>query len=85
MRTTLFLKFESLIPSTPTASHGRQRLSAHGLFERQTFLLRGTLEEEFDEEGKPIGLTVFSDGRVFVHGTLTAARARAINNRWLGG
>jgi len=62
-----------------------QRLSSHGLFERQTFLLRGTLEEEFDEEGKPIGLTVFSDGRVFVHGTLTAARARAINNRWLGG
>ena len=36
-------------------------------------------------EGEPVGMTIFSDGRVFVHGMLDASRARAINNRWLGG
>lgn len=61
------------------------RLSAHGTFERQPFLLRGTLKNELDEEGEPVGMTIFSDGRVFVHGMLDASRARAINNRWLGG
>ena len=62
-----------------------QQLSSHGSFERHSFLLRGTLREELDEEKKPIGLTVFPDGRVFVHGVLDVARARTINSRWLGG
>jgi len=62
-----------------------QQLSSHGSFERHAFLLKGTLLEELDEEKQPVGLTVFPDGRVFVHGVLDVARARTINSRWLGG
>ena len=62
-----------------------KRLSAHGSFERLPFLLRGTLQDELDQAKQPVGLTVFQDGRVFVHGTLDATRARAIESRWLGG
>ena len=77
-----------LLPPEPKATDLdalHQRLSDHGSFERQPFLLRGTLDAEFDGEGKPIGLTVFSDGRVFVHGIVDVTQARAVNNRWLGG
>ena len=77
-----------LLPASPQPTNLEalaNRLAPHGDFELQPFLLRGSLTEELDQTGNPVGLTVFSDGRVFIHGTVDDRRARAIKSRWLGG
>ncbi|MAY73471.1 MAG: thiamine biosynthesis protein ThiF [Phycisphaerae bacterium] len=55
-----------------------QRLAAHGSFNANRFLVRGTLEES------ALSLTVFADGRAIVNGTDDPARARAIYARYVG-
>lgn len=62
-----------------------RRLSPHGRFEATRFLVRGEFERERGEGGDPIRLTVFTDGRAIVGGTVKFDRARAIYARYMGG
>ena len=65
----------------PTDLDMAQRLSDHGSFERQPFLLRGTLMLNVMVR-KPIGLT---SSQMDVRArAVDATQARMINNRWLG-
>jgi adenylyltransferase/sulfurtransferase len=59
------------------------RLSAIGVFSASEHLLRGELPETGDQ-GRPLRLTVFADGRALVHGTRDLARARGVYARYIG-
>lgn len=64
----------------------RQRLAAHGDFRALgRFLVRGTLAHERGDNGAPIELTVFADGRAIVKGTVRPELARALYARFIGG
>ncbi len=60
------------------------RLGPHGEFHRESGLIRGVLRAECGDEGDPLELTVFIDGRSIVRGTVETERARAIHARYVG-
>jgi adenylyltransferase/sulfurtransferase len=61
------------------------RLGPHGSFSHMpSLLLRGTLNSERGENGDPIGLTVFADGRAIVKGTSRPELARTVYARYIG-
>ena len=61
------------------------RLAPHGVFRRYDDVIRGTLHEEKTAEGTAVTLTIFDDLRALIGPVDTAARARAIYDRYLGG
>jgi molybdopterin-synthase adenylyltransferase len=62
----------------------RERLAPHGEFTvLGDLLLRGTLAHEV-LDGRRIGLTLFTDGRAIIQGTIDPSRARAIYARYIG-
>src|SRR6185436_12739758 len=63
----------------PALSEVKKRLEAVGTVELNAFLLRCSLK---DPEG--VSLTVFSDGRLMVHGVSEPVRARSIVAKCLG-
>jgi adenylyltransferase/sulfurtransferase len=63
----------------PTLSELKSRLESVGTVQANPFLLRCSLK---DPQG--VSLTVFSDGRLMVHGVNEAMRARSIVARCLG-
>ncbi|MDP6601428.1 MAG: ThiF family adenylyltransferase [Phycisphaerales bacterium] len=56
----------------------KDKLTPHGHFEDNAYLVRGMLEQE------QLELLCFRDGRVVVHGTSDINRARAIHARYVG-
>jgi len=52
---------------------------------RSELALQAELPSEQAEQGGPVRLTVFADGRAVVHGVSDEKRARAIYARWVGG
>ena len=61
------------------------RLLPHGKFALMASLLvRGTLSSERGENGEPISLTVFADGRAIVKGTARPETARSVYARYIG-
>jgi adenylyltransferase/sulfurtransferase len=60
-------------------------LAPHGAFKALgRFLVRGRLEHERGDEGRPIELTVFADGRAIVRGTTRPETARSIYAKYIG-
>ncbi|MEZ6244310.1 MAG: ThiF family adenylyltransferase [Phycisphaerales bacterium] len=62
-----------------------KRLSIHGAFALEEGVVRGALSAESGDDGGPVRLTVFQDGRAIVHGTTEAARARGVYAKYVGG
>jgi adenylyltransferase/sulfurtransferase len=60
------------------------RLESHGSFKANKFMLKGTLERELGDQGQPLELTVFADGRTVVRGTRKAEVARSLHARLIG-
>ena len=61
-----------------------KRLSEHGSFTHHMTVVRGELKEELGDNGDPITLTCFEDGRVLVYGTDDIGRAKSICTRFIG-
>jgi len=61
------------------------RLMPHGDFVVNEYLLRGRLRGEVGDEGRPVELTLFTDGRAIVAGTARPDFARTIYDRYVGG
>ncbi len=62
-----------------------RRLSIHGRFALEEGVVRGALDAERGEDGGPVWLTVFGDGRAIVHNTTEPARARGVYAKYVGG
>lgn len=60
------------------------RLAPHGTFLATPHVLRGTLPLESHQDADPIELTLFSDGRAIIRGTVELGIARAIYARYVG-
>ena len=60
------------------------KLIEHGDFVSSETMIRGTLTEEQGENGEPIILLCFHDGRTILHGTDDVKRAKAIFERYVG-
>ncbi len=60
------------------------RLGPHATVEASRFLVKGTLWAERGENGEPLELTVFPDGRAIVKGTTELDRARGIYAKYVG-
>ncbi|MCK4873230.1 MAG: ThiF family adenylyltransferase [Phycisphaerales bacterium] len=60
------------------------RLSPHGTFSVGPFTLCGTLNHERGDQGEPIQLTVFPNGRTIVKGTNRIDIARTIHAKYIG-
>lgn len=60
------------------------RLRAHAHVEVSRFMLKGLLGGEKSEEGGPVELTVFPDGRAIVKGTTQVERAKGIYAKYVG-
>ena len=60
------------------------RLAAHGKFALSEGLLRGRIDGLEGEEGDPVELTVFPDGRAIVTGSIEPEFARSIYARFVG-
>ena len=65
-------------------SNVKEKLCLHGSVTTSDFVVRGTLHEEHDEDGNPIEIICFHDGRVVVHGTHDVGRAKSIRDRFIG-
>jgi adenylyltransferase/sulfurtransferase len=61
-----------------------RRLAAHGRFEHNGFLLRGTFSSERSSGGDPIELTLFPNGRAVLSGITEPEIARALYARYIG-
>lgn len=59
------------------------KLNEYGTCFRCDFLVRSTLNEEIGEQGNPIELLCFKNGRILVHGTQDIGRAKAIYARYV--
>lgn len=62
-----------------------ERLKPLGKVKMNPYVLRITLQDAFDDDGEPMGMTLFADGRAMIHGTKKPAEARAIYTRLMGG
>lgn len=60
------------------------RLSPHGSFHSNEFLMRGELSDEPGENGGSIELTLFANGRAIIRGTTDIENARSIYARYIG-
>lgn len=60
-------------------------LAPHGSVSTTRFMTRVTLAHEQGDDGGPIHLSVFPDGRALVRGARDPSRARAIYDRYVGG
>lgn len=60
-------------------------LGAHGAFSSRSGLLVGTLNEVRSDEGTPIELTIFPDGRAIIRGSVDEVFARGVYDRFVGG
>lgn len=60
------------------------RLSAHGEFSHNGYLLRGVFSGERGSEGSAIELTLFPDGRAIIKGTPEPEAARSIYAKYVG-
>jgi adenylyltransferase/sulfurtransferase len=80
------------IQITPTEAAGTSidlaaradQLQPHGSFSHNRFLLRGTLSAERGDEGEPIDLTLFPNGRAIITGTSRPELARTIYAKYVG-
>ena len=61
------------------------KLESHGSFKANRFMLTGSFAQEFGDEGQPLELTVFADGRTVVRGTRNTDLARSVHARFVGG
>ncbi|MBX3375693.1 MAG: ThiF family adenylyltransferase [Phycisphaeraceae bacterium] len=91
-RMTDFLCGQNSVQVAPARDAGRvdfeairTRLEPHGTFSLLSdLLLRGTFRSERGENGDPIGLTLFADGRAIVKGTQRPELARSVYARFIG-
>jgi adenylyltransferase/sulfurtransferase len=60
------------------------RLSPHGDFTHNEFILRGNFKAERSANGEPIELTLFSNGRAIIKGTSEPEAARSIYAKYIG-
>ena len=60
------------------------RLSSHGEFTVADGILRGRIEGVEGDEGSPVELTLFADGRAIVGGSIEPEFARNIYARFVG-
>ena len=60
------------------------RLSPHGSFSHNKFLLRGEFAHERDDQGEAIELTLFPNGRAIIKGTTEPDAARSIYAKYVG-
>jgi adenylyltransferase/sulfurtransferase len=82
---------QNAVQVAPSSSSGidlaalSSRLSPHGNFTLlPSLLIRGTLTAERGDNGAPISLTVFADGRAIVKGTSKPEVARTLYARYIG-
>jgi len=61
------------------------KLESHGSFKTNKFMLTGRFSQELGDEGQPLELTVFADGRTVVRGTQNTDLARSVHARFVGG
>lgn len=62
-----------------------ERLRAHGAVTTTRFMTRASLSGERADDGGPVHLSVFPDGRALIRGLRDPARARALYDRYVGG
>lgn len=62
-----------------------ERLKAHGPVTATRFMTRASLTAERGDDGGPVHLSVFPDGRALIRGLRDPARARALYDRYIGG
>jgi molybdopterin/thiamine biosynthesis adenylyltransferase len=60
------------------------RLTPHGSFTVNEYLLRGTLAGDRNGKGEPIELTVFPNGRTIIKGVTETDAARSIYAKYIG-
>ena len=60
------------------------RLASHGTFTSNPHLLRGTLRMEIGNDGNPMELTLFVNGRAIIKGTNEPDAARTIYAKYVG-
>ncbi|MHC4109220.1 MAG: ThiF family adenylyltransferase [Planctomycetota bacterium] len=65
--------------------HLAARLAPHGNFTHNRFLLRGSFNAERSQDGEPLELTLFTNGRAIVRGTTEPQVARSIYAKYVGG
>ncbi len=61
-----------------------QRLAPHGRFTHNRFLLRGEFAHERDDQGNPVELTLFPNGRAIIKGVSGPEHARAVYAKYVG-
>mgnify|MGYP006287834765 CR=1 FL=1 len=61
-----------------------KRLADHGSFRQADQVLRGRLDHEPGDDGRPVELLIFSNGRALVRGLADPGRARALYARYVG-
>jgi adenylyltransferase/sulfurtransferase len=71
------------VPPLPLESLAA-KLTAHGRFKQNEYLLHGQLDQERGPQGMPIELTLFPNGRAIVKGTTEPEIARSIYARYVG-
>jgi adenylyltransferase/sulfurtransferase len=77
-----------VLPMTPgriDLTELARRLAPHGAFRATPFLLKGPLSEERGDEGGPVQLAVFTNGRALISGVSRPERARSIYAKYVGG
>lgn len=62
-----------------------ERLRAHGQVTATRFMTRASLTNERGDDGGPVHLSVFPDGRALIRGLRNPERARALYDRYIGG
>jgi adenylyltransferase/sulfurtransferase len=61
-----------------------ERLAPHGGFSHNDFLLRGTFHAERADDGTPLELTLFPNGRAIIKGSQKLETARSIYAKYIG-
>jgi hypothetical protein len=61
-----------------------KKLAEHGAFTASETMIRGTFAEERGDNGTPITMLCFHDGRTIIHGTDDVRRAKSIFERYVG-
>jgi adenylyltransferase/sulfurtransferase len=60
------------------------RLSVHGEFTHNAYLMRGELAKERGSNGKPVEITLFPNGRAIIKGVTQPEAARTIYAKYIG-
>jgi adenylyltransferase/sulfurtransferase len=60
------------------------RLSAHGEFTHNAYLMRGELKTEQGANGQPVEITLFPNGRAIIKGVSKPEAARSIYAKYIG-